>query len=160
MEFLSSFSLYILFSDSLSLFLVGGKSSHHSINAKWKPNRWLQIEPLTPTVLVHTTLSIHCKYVQWNYSEDTTKNCKTELQFFYCNMDKYFAIHSTMQKCRFKFTVITLHLEQQSNVKNTVKNCKLDYSYSTVLCTFLSCVPYLQCIGNCFLVRMYAKSNV
>ena len=88
---------------------------------------------------------VHCKYMQWNYSEDTSKNCKTELQFFYCNMDKYFAIHSTMQKCRFKFTVITLHLEQQSNVKNTVKNCKLDYSYSTVLCTFLSCVPYLQC---------------
>jgi hypothetical protein len=60
-------------------------------------------------------------------------------------MDKYFAIHSTMQKCRFKFTVLTLHLEQQSNVKNTVKNCKLDYSYSTVLCTFIKCVPYLQC---------------
>ena len=51
----------------------------------------------------------------------------------------------SMQKCIFKFTVITLHLEQQSNVKNTVKNCKLYYSYSTVLCTFLKCVPYLQC---------------
>jgi hypothetical protein len=89
---------------------------------------------------------LHWKYMQWNYSEDTSKNCKTELQFFYCNMDKYFAIHSTMKKCRFKFTVITLHLEQQSNVENTVKNCKLDYSYSTVLCTFLSCVPYLQCL--------------
>jgi hypothetical protein len=75
----------------------------------------------------------------------TLKNCKTELQFFYCNMNKYFAINSTMQKCIFKFTVITLHLEQQSNVKNTVKNCKLYYSYSTVLCTFLKCVPYLQC---------------
>ena len=57
-----------------------------------------------------------------------------------------FAINSTMQKCRFIFTVITLHLEQQSNEKDTVNNCKLDYSYSTVLCTFLSCVPYLQCI--------------
>jgi hypothetical protein len=53
-------------------------------------------------------------------------------------MDKYFAIHSTMQKCRFKFTVITLHLEQQSNVKNTV-------------CTFFSCVRYLQCTGSFFL---------
>ena len=81
--------------------------------------------------------------MQWNYSEDTSKNCKTELQFFYCNMDKYFAIHSTMQKCRFKFTGITLHLEQQANVKTTVKNCKRDYSYSTVLCTFLTCDPYL-----------------
>ena len=60
-------------------------------------------------------------------------------------LDKYFAIHSTMQKRIFKFTVITLCLEQQSNVKNTVKNCKLYYSYSTVLCTFLKCVPYLQC---------------
>ena len=49
-----------------------------------------------------------------------------------------------MQKCRIKFTVITLHLEQQSNVKNTAKNCKIYYSYSTVLCTYLSCVPYLQ----------------
>ena len=94
---------------------------------------------------------MHCKYKQWNYSEDTSKNCKTELQYFYCNMDNYFAIYSTMQKCRFKFTVIKLHLEQQSNVKNTVKNCKLDYSYSIVLCTFISCVPYLQCgkIWNC-----------
>ena len=101
---------------------------------------------------------IHCKYVQWNYSEDTTKNCKTELQFFYCNMDKYFAIHSTMQKCRFKFTVITLHLEQQSNVKNTVKNCKLDYSYSTVLCTFLSCVPYLQCTWNWLVLKVIQKN--
>ena len=91
-------------------------------------------------------INLHCKYVQGNYSEDTTKKCKTELQFFYCNMDKYFGIHSTMQKCKFKFTVITMHLEQKSNVKNTVKNCKLDYSYSTVLCTFLSCVPYLQCV--------------
>ena len=36
--------------------------------------------------------------------------------------------------------------QQQSNVKNTIKNCKIYYSYSTVLCTFLSCVPYLQCI--------------
>ena len=25
---------------------------------------------------------LHCKYVQWNYSEDTCKNCKTELQWF------------------------------------------------------------------------------
>ena len=97
---------------------------------------------------------VHCKYVQWNYSEDTTKNCKTELQFFYCNMDKYFAIHSTMQKCIFKFTVITLHLEQQSNVKNKVKKCKLDYSYSTVMCTFLSCVPYLQCTHTYIFLAM------
>jgi hypothetical protein len=54
----------------------------------------------------------------------------------------------SMQKCIFKFTVITLHLEQQSNVKNSVKNCKLYYSYSTVLCTFLKCVQYLQCSGS------------
>jgi hypothetical protein len=101
-------------------------------------------------------LALHCKYMQWNYSEDTSKNCKTELQFFYCNMDKYFAIHNTMQKCRFKFTVITLHLEQQSNVKNTVKNCNLDYSYSTVLCTFLSCVPYLQCRKTIDQSRFYS----
>ena len=26
--------------------------------------------------------SLYYKYVQWNYSEDTTKNCKTELHFF------------------------------------------------------------------------------
>ena len=24
----------------------------------------------------------YCKFVQWNYSEDTCKNCKTELQWF------------------------------------------------------------------------------
>ena len=57
--------------------------------------------------------------------ETQLKKCKTELQFFYCNMDKYFAVYNTMEKCRFKFTVITLHLEQQSNVKNTVNNCKI-----------------------------------
>ena len=51
--------------------------------------------------LRESILLLHCKYMQWNHSEDTSKNCKTQLQFFYCNIDKYFAIHSTMQKCRF-----------------------------------------------------------
>ena len=104
--------------------------------------------PKPSSFLVSELQVMHCKYVQWNYSVDTTKKCKTDLQFFYCNMDKYFAVHNTVQKCKFKFTVIMLHLEQQSNVKNTVKNCKIYCSYSTVLCTFLSCVPYLQCRLN------------
>ena len=66
-----------------------------------------------------------------------------------------FAIQSTTQKCRwynnplyFKFTVISLHLEQQLNVKNTMENCKLDYSGLLYFVHLFPCVPYLQCSEN------------
>ena len=104
----------------------------------------------------------HCKYVQRNYSEDTSKNCKNELQWFTV-LCTSICHTGYMQKCRwynnplyFKFTVISLHLEQQLHVENTVENCKLDYSalqWFTVLCTIVSICPifvvqwkYLPCI--------------
>ena len=69
----------------------------------------------------------HCKYVQRNYSEDTSRNCKNELQWFTV-LCTSICHTGYMQKCRwynnplyFKFTVISLHLLQQSNVKNTVE---------------------------------------
>ena len=70
-----------------------------------------------------TVFWAHCKYVQWNYREDTCKNCKTGLQWFTVPCTSIL-VHITMQKCRwynnplyFKFTVISLHLKQQSSKK-------------------------------------------
>ena len=52
---------------------------------------------------------------------------------------------SSLQLCMY----ITLHLEQQSNVKNTVKNCKLDDdSYSTVLSHICSVVYKTKVANN------------
>ena len=60
-------------------------------------------------------------------------------------MDKYFAVHITMQKCRFKFTVKTLHLEQQSNVK-----------FVTVIPLY--CVHFLV-VSHIFSVCMHLRFN-
>ena len=102
-----------------------------------------------------TVFWAYFKYVQWNYSEDRCKNCKTELQWFTVPCTSICHTEYNAEDGRwynnqlyFKFIVISLHLEQQSNGKNTMENCKLDYSGLLYFVHLFPCVPYLQCSEN------------
>jgi hypothetical protein len=92
----------------------------------------VRLWPCTANIYSEITVKTHVKTVKLNYSFFTVTWTSILPYIVQCR-----SVDSSLLN--------TLHLEQQSNVENTVKNCKLDYSYSTVLCTFLSCVPYLQC---------------
>ena len=96
----------------------------------------------TANICSRISVKTHVKTVKLNYS-----GLLYHIQVF--------AIQSTMQKCRwynnplyFKFAVLSLHLEQQPNVKSTMENCKLDYSGLLYFVNLFPCVPYLQCSEN------------
>ena len=95
------------------VFLTSDVPLYGNANAKcqiiWHLHKleWCYMIPCyNANICSEITVKTQVKTVKLNY-----------VQFFYCNMYYVFTIHSRMQKCRFKCTVITLHLEQQSNVK-------------------------------------------
>ena len=110
-------------------------------------------------------------WIQWHTANMcngiTVKTHQKTVKMNYSGLLYYVQVFAIQGTCRsvdgtynnplyFKFTVISLHLEQQLHVENTVENCKLDYSalqWFTVLCTIVSICPifvvqwkYLPCI--------------
>ena len=82
----------------------------------------------------------NCKYIQWNYSEDT---CKIQWFTVPCTII-YHTKYNAEVLLYFRFTVFLLHLEQQLNVKIQWDNCKPDYSSLLYCVHFFTCGPYLQ----------------
>ena len=78
-----------------------------------------------------TKWHLHCRYIQWNYSEDISRNCKTKLQFFTVT---WTSILPYIVQCR------SVDSSLQLKTVNLITVIPLN-------CTFIIYVPYLQCIS-------------